>query len=116
VQGNVYTANTINISQPPAPVSKDERNLLHQWQLWVGLAVALLTLVTLLLDLPQKWRELGSARSQPEESSPMITQPLAGQALDETTNHHSGCPVVPDYDMTKPPNQTAISDFRSHKT
>lgn len=23
VQGNVYTANTINISQPPAPVSKD---------------------------------------------------------------------------------------------
>ena len=103
VHGNVYQADTINFPQPPTPVSKDEKNFLYQWQLWVGLAVGLLTLVTLLLDLPQKLRELGSPKSQSEGSSPMITQPLAGQTLDETTNQPLGGVLVslPDYDMKK---------------
>ena len=103
IKGNVYQAQTINISNPPAPPPKVEKNLIHQWQLWVGIAVGLLTLVTLSLDLPQKWRELFPSPPHSDSPPPMITQPLAGQALDETTNQPLGGVLVslPDYDMKK---------------
>ncbi|HRI38004.1 MAG TPA: toll/interleukin-1 receptor domain-containing protein, partial [Nitrospira sp.] len=60
VQGNVYQAGgDIHIHNEPSASSTAERTkpLVQPWQAWVSLAVAVLTTVILLLDLPANWGE-----------------------------------------------------------
>jgi hypothetical protein len=110
VQGNVYQAGgDIHIhSEPSTPsVLEKPKPLVERWQAWVGLAVALLTAVTLLLDLPAKF----------SGSTPPIVpfeQPLAGTVLDEVTDEPLPGVVVslPDFDMKRTTEADGSFRFR----
>lgn len=84
----------------------DEKGILERWQSWIGLTVALLTVVTLLLDLPQKL--VGPTSSVP------IEQQLAGQVLDERTSEPlQGVMVsLPDFDMKRTTEADGSFRFR----
>lgn len=109
VQGNVYQAGgDIHIHTGPSKPSTPERAkpLVERWQAWAGLAVAILTAVTLLLDLPEKWRE-------PTPTVP-IEQQLGGTVLDEVTREPLEGVVVslPDFDMKKTTGTDGSFHFR----
>ena len=73
VQGNIYQAGgDIHIHNAPSTATTPEKAkpLVERWQAWAGLTVAVLTAVTLLLDLSAKW---GGA---PPSAVP-LEQPLA---------------------------------------
>jgi hypothetical protein len=113
VQGNVYqAAGDIHIHSEPATERTPEKAkpLVERWQAWVGLAVAILTAVTLLLDLPAKW---GGA---PPTSVP-FEQPLAGTVLDEVTQEPLPGVVVslPDFDMKRTTEADGSFRFRVTK-
>lgn len=99
VQGNIYQADgDIHIHNAPSTATTPEKAkpLVERWQAWAGLAVAVLTAVTLLLDLPAKW---GGA---PPSAVP-LEQPLAGTVLDERTGEPLPDVVIslPDFDMKR---------------
>lgn len=99
VQGNIYQAGgDIHIHNAPSTATTPEKAkpLVERWQAWAGLAVAVLTAVTLLLDLPAKW---GGA---PPSAVP-LEQPLAGTVLDEGTGEPLPDVVIslPDFDMKR---------------
>ncbi len=99
VQGNIYQAGgDIHIHNAPSTATTPEKAkpLVERWQAWAGLAVAVLTAVTLLLDLPAKW---GGA---PPSVLP-LEQPLAGTVLDEGTGEPLPDVVIslPDFDMKR---------------
>ena len=57
VQGNIYQASgDIHIHNAPSAATTPEKAkpLVERWEAWAGLTVAVLTAVTLLLDLPAK--------------------------------------------------------------
>jgi len=110
VQGNVYQAcGDIHIHHEPAAPSAPEKAkpLVEKWQAWAGLAVAILTAVTLLLDLPAKW-------SGPHMPSVPLEQPLAGTVLDEATGEPLPGVVVslPDFDMKRTTEMDGSFRFR----
>jgi len=97
VQGNVYQAGgDIHIHSEPSTLHGTEKTkpLVERWQAWVGLAVAMLTAVTLVLDLPSKWS------GSPPSTMP-FEQPIGGMVLDEVTGEPLPGVVVslPDFDM-----------------
>ncbi len=99
VQGNIYQASgDIHIHNAPSTATTPEKAkpLVERWQAWAGLAVAVLTAVTLLLDLPAKW---GGA---PPSALP-LEQPLAGTVLDEGTGEPLPDVIIslPDFDMKR---------------
>jgi len=99
VQGNIYQAGgDIHIHTAPSTATTPEKAkpLVGRWQAWAGLAVAVLTAVTLLLDLPVKW-----GRAPP--SAVPLEQPLAGTVLDEGTGEPLPEVVIclPDFDMKR---------------
>lgn len=109
VQGNVYQAGgDIHIHSEPSTPSAPEKTkpLVEKWQAWAGLAVAILTAVTLILDLPAKWG--GSHPSVP------IEQQLGGTVLDETTGEPLAGVVIslPDFDMKKTSEADGSFHFR----
>jgi TIR domain len=110
VQGNVYQAGRdIHIHNDLATPSAPEKAkpIVEKWQAWVGLAVAILTAVTLLANLPEKWRGL------PPPSVP-LEQPLAGMVLDEVTHEPLSGVVVslPDFDMKRTTEADGSFRFR----
>lgn len=116
VQGNVYQAGgDIHIHTEPSlsKVPEKDKSLVEKWQTWAGLAVALLTAVTLLLGLPAKRDE--SNPPVPSEQKPvLIEQPLAGTVLDEGSNEPLPGVVVslPDFDMKKTTETDGTFRFR----
>lgn len=99
VQGNIYQASgDIHIHNAPSIATTPEKAkpLVERWQVWAGLAVAVLTAVTLLLDLPAKW---GGA----SPSAVPLEQPLAGTVLDEGTGEPLPDVIIslPDFDMKR---------------
>ena len=110
VQGNVYQAGgDIHIhNEPAAPTGKEKaKPLVERWQAWVGLIVAILTAVTLLLDLPAKW-----GGSPPPAA--LLEQELAGTVLDRVTQEPLPGVVVslPDFDMKKTTEPNGFFSFR----
>lgn len=110
VQGNVYQAGgDIHIHNEPATTRVPEKTKppVEKWQAWTGLAVAILTAVTLLLDLPEKW---GGA---PPPAVP-VEQQLAGMVLDEVTHEPLSGVIVslPDFDMKKTTEADGSFGFR----
>ena len=110
VQGNVYQAGGdihIHNESATARVPEKTKPLVEKWQAWAGLAVAILTAITLLLALSEKW---GGA---PPPTVP-FEQPLAGMVLDEVT--HEPLPAVivslPDFDMKKTTGADGFFSFR----
>ena len=119
VQGNVYQASgDIHIHTPPSSLKEPEKgkSLVEKWQTWAGLAVALLTAVTLLLGLPEKWGR--SSPSVHSEQQPVpIEQPLAGMVLDEMSGEPLPGVVVslPDFDMKRTTEADGSFRFRVTK-
>jgi hypothetical protein len=110
VQGNVYQASGdihIHNESATARVLEKTKPLVEKWQAWAGLAVAILTAITLLLALSEKW---GGA---PPPTVP-FEQPLAGMVLDEVT--HEPLPGVivslPDFAMKKTTEADGFFSFR----
>ena len=113
VQGNLYQAGgDIHIHNEPstASVAGKTKPLVERWQAWAGLAVAILTAVTLLLDLPSKW----GGRPPP---AALLEQELSGTVLDEATGEPLRDVVVslPDFDMKKLTDRDGSFRFRVTK-
>lgn len=82
VQGNVYQAAGDIIINRPATAAEAKKPLLEKWQAWLALAIAVLTVITLLVELPPKVWELSPEETTPE-SNKVLEQTLAGSARDE---------------------------------
>jgi len=82
VQGSVYQAAGDIIINQPATAPKAKKPLLEKWQTWLALAIAVLTVVTMVLELPSKMGVLFREETTPE--SKVLEQTLAGSARDET--------------------------------
>jgi TIR domain len=78
VQGNVYqTTGDINITHAPEP--KSNNSFLNKWQTWLALVIAVLTVVTMLVELPSKLWPNDKSGSKSE----VLEQRLAGSVRDE---------------------------------
>jgi hypothetical protein len=101
VQGNVYqAAGDIHVTLAPQPVSS-ARSWLDKWQTWVIFLAALLSLLTIALDLPTRIRETFTNTSTTTE----VLQTLAGMITDERQEPLAEVEVfVPEF------NQTASTD------
>src|SRR5262249_25035728 len=79
VQGNVYqAAGDINVTLAPQP-SAPARSWLEKWQTWVVFLAALLSLITIALDLPTRIRETFTSTSATTE----VLQTVSGMITDE---------------------------------
>ena len=81
VQGNVYQAAGDIIINQPATAPEAKKPLLEKWQAWLALVIAVLTVITLLVELPPKVGDLSPEKTTP--GSKVLEQPLAGSARDE---------------------------------
>ncbi|MGH8603586.1 MAG: TIR domain-containing protein [Gammaproteobacteria bacterium] len=82
VQGNVYqAAGDIIITPAPTTAPEAKKPLLEKWQTWLALAIAVLTVVTMVLELPSKIGILFPAGTSPENK--VLEQTLAGSVPDE---------------------------------
>ncbi len=67
----------------PERTNRTNKKLLEKWQIWVTLAIAILTLITLLVEVPHKI--IGLFKSDVTKR-PEIIQTLAGTVWDEESN------------------------------
>jgi CarboxypepD_reg-like domain len=96
VGGNVYQAAEMHITMT-APPTAPARGWLERWYAWAALLVALLTVVSLALDVPGKvwdlWRGPAAER--------LVLQTLAGVIWDERRQGLAGVQVfVPELNLT----------------
>ncbi len=73
----------------PSAKAKEKKSLIEHWQVWTGIIIATLTILTTLLELPDKLGKfVASITSQ--DSTQSITQlewqTLEGQIVDEDNN------------------------------
>ncbi|MGH8625519.1 MAG: toll/interleukin-1 receptor domain-containing protein [Gammaproteobacteria bacterium] len=79
VQGNVYQAAGDIIINQPATAPGAKKPLLEKWQTWLALAIAVLTVVTMVLELPSKIGVLFPEGTTPENK--VLEQTLAGSDI-----------------------------------
>jgi hypothetical protein len=97
VQGSVYqAAGDIHVTlahQPPAPT----KTWLEKWQTWVAFLAALLSLITVALDLPTKIRATFTSTSATTE----VLQTVSGMITDEKQEPLANVEVfVPEFNRT----------------
>ena len=94
VQGNVYQAAGdihVTLAQKPA------RSWLEKWQTWVVFLAALLSLITVALDLPTRIREVFTSTSATTE----VLQTVSGMITDERQEPLADVEVfVPEFNLT----------------
>jgi hypothetical protein len=94
VQGNVYQAAGdihVTLTHPPA------RSWVEKWQTWVVFLAALLTLMTVVLDLPTRIREIFTSTSATTE----VLQTISGMIVDERQEPLANVEVfVPELNLT----------------
>ena len=102
VQGNIYqAAGDIHVTLAPQPVST-ARSWLEKWQTWVVFLAALLSLITVALDLPTRIRETFTNPSATTE----VLQTVSGMIADERQEPLADVEVyVPEF-----PNLNAYTD------
>ena len=97
VQGNVYqAAGDIHVTLAQQPASP-ARTWLDKWQTWVVSLAALLSLITVALDLPTRIRETFTSTSATTE----ILQTVSGMIVDERQEPLADVEVfVPEFNLT----------------
>jgi hypothetical protein len=105
VQGNVYqAAGDIHVTlahQPSAPV----RTWLDKWQTWVVFLAALLSLITVALDLPTRIQETFTSTSVTTE----VLQTVSGMITDERQEPLADVEVlVPEFNLTSSTNRHGV--------
>ena len=115
VQGSLYQAAGdihVSITQPSVEGSP-KKSLLARWQAWVVLLTAIVTLVTMLLELPQKIWTLLNPSSESTLVEDEIIQPLSGVVKDEDGNPLPGVVVIlPEYNLTDTTNWFGKFEFQ----
>jgi hypothetical protein len=124
VKGNVYQAvGDIHVTVQ-GPVERKKDSIFVKWQTWLALCVAFLTIISLLLEIPQKIEDLFKT----EKTNSSTTQVLAGEIVDDNGNPLPGVTVeLPEYGvqdetdehgkfrfMVNAPKQARVS-FRARK-
>jgi hypothetical protein len=94
VQGNVYqAAGDIHVTLAHQPAA----SWLAQWQTWVVFLAALLSLITVVLDLPSRIRETFTSTSATTE----VLQTVSGMIVDERQEPLADVEVfVPEFNLT----------------
>ena len=109
VQGNVYqAAGDIHVTLAPQPVSL-ARSWLDKWQTWVIFLAALLSLITIALNLPTRIRETFTNPSTTTE----VLQTLAGMITDERQEPLAEVEVfVPEFNRTTSTDRHGVFTFQ----
>ena len=109
VQGNVYqAAGDIHVTLASQPVSL-ARSWLDKWQTWVIFLAALLSLITIALDLPTRIRETFTNTSTTTE----VLQTLAGMITDERQEPLAEVEVfVPEFNRTASTDRHGVFTFQ----
>ena len=92
-----------------------KKSWLEKWQTWVGFAVGVLTLIGLIVEVPQRIMEMLGPRAvtQTQEEDIVLEQPLAGTVRDEANDPLSGVRVtMPKYGLTATSDKDGIFRFR----
>jgi hypothetical protein len=102
VEGNVYQAGGDIIVQVPPERPEKSKSLVEQWQAWVVFFVALLTVLTMLLDLPAKVVVFFANIGLTQVEGPVeVMLPLSGVVWDETHEPLAGVEMVlPEFNVT----------------
>jgi hypothetical protein len=94
VQGNVYQAAGdihVTLAHPPT------RSWVEKWQTWVVFLAALLSLMTVVLDLPTRIREIFTSTSE----TTAVLQTVSGMIVDERQEPLADVEVfVPEFNLT----------------
>ncbi len=95
--------------------SYSKKSWLEKWQTWVGVAIGILTLIGLMVEVPQRiMGMLGpSAVTQTQDDGPVLEQPLAGTVRDEANDPLPGVRLsLPKYGLTAMSDEDGIFRFR----
>lgn len=95
VHGNVIQGEHVAVTITGG--SKEHKGLLDKWQTWAGLVVTLLTVVSLIADLPGKlnavFQDKPAIKSEADEESQKLEQLLEGSIRDEAGQPVEGVKV-----------------------
>ena len=111
VQGNVYqAAGDIHVTLAPQPASPSPaRSWLDKWQTWVVFLAALLSLITVALDLPTRIRETFTSTSATTE----VLQSVSGMIADEGQEPLADVEVfVPEFNLTSSTDSHGVFTFQ----
>ncbi len=96
VHGNVIQGEHVTVTFAEG-AKEPPKGILDKWIIWTGLVVTLLTLVSLIADLPGKFDAIfpnkTTVKAEGEDESQMLEQPLEGSVRDENGQPVEGVKV-----------------------